>query len=81
MYVPEVKILHIKGVSSGIKKHSQKDSMASSSTQNLAMNYFYSTMKVFYKKHYAKNYPGIFNRIVYKGIDLKWYLAKRKRSV
>ncbi len=81
MYLPEVKVLHVKGVSSGIKKHSQKESGASSSTQNLAMNYFYTTMKIFYKKHYARNYPKFFNWMVYKGIDLKWYLARKKMSV
>lgn len=81
MYVPEVKILHIKGVSSGIKKHSQKESGASSSTRSLATDYFYSTMKIFYKKHYAKNYPSVFNSLVYYGIDLKWQMAKRKKNV
>lgn len=81
MYIPDVKVLHVKGVSSGIKEHSKKVSKASSSTQNLAMNYFYSTMKIFYKKHYAKDYPGIFNWLVYKGIDYKTWSAKRKRSV
>ncbi len=81
MYVPEVKIIHIKGVSSGIKKHSQDRSGATSSTKSLATQHFYSTMKIFYKKHYAKNYPGIFNWAVYKGIDFKWFLAKRKKSV
>ncbi len=81
MYVPEVKVLHIKGVSSGIKKHSQKESGASAGTKNLALDYFYKTMKIFYKKHYAKSYPGVFNLAVYKGIDLKWWLARRKMNV
>lgn len=81
MYVPEVKILHIKGVSSGIKKHSQGESKATNSTKNLAMDYFYSTMKIFYAKHYAKSYPGIYNSLVYTGIDFKWKMARRKKSV
>ena len=79
--ISEVKVLHVKGVSSGIKKHSQEESKASNATKNLAMNYFYSTMKIFYQKHYAKNYPGVFNWLVYKGIDMKWNMAKRKKSV
>lgn len=81
MYVPSVKVLHVKGVSSGIKKHSQNQSGATSTTKNLALNYFYSTMKVFYKKNYAKKYPFFFNWLVYLGIDTKWWLAKRKKTV
>jgi GT2 family glycosyltransferase len=81
MFVPDVKVMHVKGISSGIKKHSQGNSMADSSTKNLARNYFYSTMKTFYKKHYAKNYPALFNYIIYAGIDLKELLAKRKNRV
>lgn len=81
MYVPEVKILHVKGVSSGIKKHSQENTSASASTKNLSLNYFYKTMTIFYKKHYAKNYPFFFNWLVYSGINLKLFLAKRKLTV
>lgn len=81
MYVPQVKVLHVKGVSSGIKKHSQDQSGATSSTKNLALDYFYSTMKVFYKKNYAKKYPFFFNWLVYLGIDIKWWLARRKKTV
>lgn len=81
MYVPEVKVIHIKGVSSGIKKHSQNESKASESTKNLARDYFYSTMKIFYKKHYAKNYPKMFNSLVYAGIDFKLNMSKRKNRV
>src|SRR3990172_8359713 len=35
MYVPQVKIKHVKGISSGIKKHSQARSFAGESTKNL----------------------------------------------
>ncbi|KKQ34701.1 MAG: WsbD [Microgenomates group bacterium GW2011_GWA2_37_6] len=81
MYIPDVKVIHEKGVSSGIKKHSQANSSAGESTKNLALNYFYSTMKLFYKKHYSKSYPIFFNWFVYSGIDLKWWLARRKLTV
>lgn len=81
MYVPDVKIKHEKGISSGIKKHSQLSSGASSKTKNLAMDYFYKTMTIFYKKHYARNYPFFFNWLVYFGINLKRQLAKINRSV
>lgn len=81
MYIPEVRILHVKGVSSGIKKHSAGVSTANKSTKSLALGYFYSTMKIFYKKHYAKKYPFFINWLVYLGIDTKWYLARRAKTV
>ncbi|MBI2032408.1 MAG: glycosyltransferase family 2 protein, partial [Candidatus Levybacteria bacterium] len=44
MYVPEVKIIHAKGVSSGIKKHSQEKSIASKHSKFVSIGFFYSTM-------------------------------------
>lgn len=81
MYVPEVKIIHAKGISSGIKKHSQVSSSASSKTKTLAMDHFYKTMIIFYKKHYAINYPFFFNWVIYCGINLKWRLARKSKTV
>lgn len=81
MYVPAVKITHIKGISSGIKEHSKSSSKANNQTKNLALNYFYQTMSVFYKKHYAKKYPFFFNWLVYGGINLKRAMARRKQLV
>lgn len=81
MYVPQVKIKHVKGISSGIKKHSQLDSSADTQTKNLALDNFYSTMKLFYEKHYFKKYPFFLNWLVYLGIDIKLFLARRKKTV
>lgn len=81
MYVPYVKILHLKGISSGIKKHSQDLSPAIIETKKRSLDYFYSTMKIFYKKHMEKNYPFFINGLVYLGINLKWWLAKRSMNV
>lgn len=81
MYVPEVKILHYKGVSSGIKRHSQEISTAQLESRKRAFNSFYETMIIFYKKHLAKKYPFFVNWLVYAGIHLKWMLAKRSMSV
>lgn len=81
MYVPEVKILHYKGVSSGLKKHSQDITSADKQTKLRAFNAFYESMKIFYKKHYAKKYPAFLNWLILLGIDLKWFLAKRKMTV
>ncbi|MDO8638481.1 MAG: glycosyltransferase family 2 protein [Candidatus Daviesbacteria bacterium] len=81
MYVPEVKVLHLKGVTSGLKKHSQAISTATKESRLRAFNSFYETMKIFYHKHLAKNYPFFINWLVYLGINLKWALAKRNLTV
>lgn len=81
MYVPQVKIIHLKGVSSGIKGHSQQLTTATLASKKRAFDSFYYTMILFYKKHLAKDYPALINWLVYTGINLKWFLAKRKLEV
>lgn len=81
MYVPEVKIIHYKGIASGIKSHSQNISTATDESRIRAFNAFYETMKIFYKKNLEKSYPFFINWLVYWAIDLKWFLAKRKLQV
>lgn len=81
MFVPEIKIIHHKGISSGLKKHTQHLTTATPETRQKMTGYFYSTMKIFYKKHYAKNNLFLVNWLVYLGINLKWWLAKRKLTV
>lgn len=81
MFVPDVKIVHYKGVSSGLKTHSQKITTAGSETRVKAFNSFYESMKIFYKKHYEKEYPFFINWLVHLGINLKWLFAKRKMIV
>lgn len=81
MYVPDVEIKHIKGISSGIKKESSSDSGANTETRKKSTEYFYDTMKIFYRKHYAKDYPKIFNNLVYKGIDIKKKKSLKDKKV
>ncbi len=81
VYVPDVSVVHYKGVSSGLKRHSQNISLASLETKQRSLNAFYETMKIFYKKHYQKNYPFFVNWLVYLGINLRWWLAKRNLTV
>lgn len=81
MYLPKIKIIHKKGVSSGIKKHSSDLTQATIESKTRAFNAFYETMKIFYKKHYAQKYPFFINWLVYLGINLRWWLAKRKMTV
>ncbi|KKQ67173.1 MAG: WsbD [Candidatus Daviesbacteria bacterium GW2011_GWA2_38_24] len=81
MYVPTVSVLHHKGVSSGLKKHTQTITQATLETRKRALDAFYKTMKIFYRKHYSKEHPFFVNWLVYMAIDFKWILAKRKLVV
>jgi len=64
MYVPTTKILHYRGASSGIIKHSQKISTASVETRKMAARASTEAMRIFYKKHYLKKYPRVVTWLV-----------------
>lgn len=74
-YVPQVSILHYKGVSGGIKKHSKEISTADEQTRIRSNNERFRAMRLFYKKHYENKYPWIITRLVYLGINLKQTLS------
>ena len=81
MYVPEVSIIHHKGVSSGLKAATQKITTASLETRIRALDSFYMAMAIFYRKHYSQNHLIFMNWLVNLGINIKWWLAKRKLVV
>lgn len=81
MYVPDVKIIHYKGVSSGIKKDSGHITTANLESKKRSINAFYEAMIIFYRKNLQKSYPFFVNWLVYLGINLKWIMAKRKLHV
>lgn len=81
MYVPDVKVIHYKGISSGIKKHSTEITTANEDSKKRSVDAFYEAMLIFYKKNLQKNYPFFINWLVYLGIKFKWLLAKRNLSV
>ncbi len=81
VYEPSVFLIHHKGVSSGLKKHSQQISQADKETKLLAFNAFYESMKIFYKKHYQKKYPTFITFLIMLGINFKWWMAKRRMVV
>lgn len=70
-YVPQVSILHYKGVTGGIKKTSESITTADSQTRKKATEERFKAMRIFYKKHYENKYPWIVTRLVYAGISLK----------
>ena len=69
-FVPTVKIIHYKGASSGIKKTSKKVTTASKETRLAASLASTEAMKIFYKKHYEKNYPKIVAKFILGGVRL-----------
>ncbi|MCX7955709.1 MAG: glycosyltransferase family 2 protein [Patescibacteria group bacterium] len=69
IYYPLWQVTHIKSMS-GLKKD---DEFIRKKTKY----YFYDSMIIFYKKHYALKYPFFINYLVYFFINFKKYLATR----
>lgn len=69
VYYPLWEVLHLKSVS-GLKK---KDAVIRKKTNH----YFYDSMKIFYRKHYAKKNPWLVNQLVNWTIDFKRYFDNR----
>ena len=57
VYTPITKIVHYKGASSGIKKHSKHLSKISKKSKEKAIKESTHAMEIFYKKHYRGKYP------------------------
>ena len=74
-YVPEVSILHYKGVSGGIKKHSKHITTADNETRIKSQKERFRAMRLFYEKHYENKYPKIVTALVYVGISFKRRLS------
>ncbi len=70
MFVPKTKIIHYKGVSSGMKRHTQKLTTATKKTRLRAAQASTEVMRIFFKKHYQEKYPGWLFWLVMRGIDL-----------
>ena len=68
MFVPQVKIIHYKGAASGIKKHSQKISMADGKIKEKAIRASTEVMHIFFRKHYQNKYPKFIYKITILGI-------------
>lgn len=75
-FVPEVSIIHYKGVAGGIKKESQKITTANVKTKTMATRARFDAMKIFYRKHYIKSYSPFISWLVFKGIDLLFFFKK-----
>lgn len=73
MYTPSTKILHYKGVASGMKPASRHLSKASRESKKRARYESIRAMKLFYKKHFEKSYPFFINWLMYLAI---WIMGK-----
>jgi GT2 family glycosyltransferase len=71
-YHPKVKIIHHKGAASGMHK---VESQAEKKERKRAVESFYDTMKIFYKKHYESKYPKWVKSLAFWGIN---FLKKRR---
>ncbi len=74
IFYPEVKIIHYKGVSSGVKKSSAAVTTADENTRRLAIRSFYQANWLFYQKHFASRYPFFLNWLFRFGV---WLLEKK----
>jgi len=74
-YLPNIKMRHYRGVSSGIKKHSLGMSKADLKTRLQAAKSSVEAMRIFYRKHYLCKYPWPVNKLVYFAL---WILEKRR---
>lgn len=70
VYTPITKIIHYKGVSSGIKLKSQHLTKATKESKVRALKESTRAMRLFYEKHYMNQYPFFINLPVSLGIHL-----------
>ena len=77
-FVPTVKILHLKGVSGGIKKVSRDVSPATLETKKRVTKARFAAMEIFYKKHYKNKYPAFITSLVMWGIHAKYRSALKE---
>ncbi|MBU2632649.1 glycosyltransferase family 2 protein [Patescibacteria group bacterium] len=76
-YVGQVSIMHIGGVTSGIKKKSRNITTANIEAKKMLQKERFKSMKIFYRKNYQNTYPNFLFWIINKGIN---FLEKRALS-
>lgn len=71
IFFPYVEIIHYKGISSGIKKHSKTVSQANYETRYNSTIARYQVMRIFYQKHYKDTYSPLLRSFIFLGIYIK----------
>ncbi len=76
-FIPNVKVTHYQGVSSGIKSHT--NSLANNLDKKRSIQASTQAMRTFYQKNLSSKYPRLTNFIVYFGIKIleKYRLWKK----
>lgn len=67
-FLPQVKVLHYRGVASGIKGHSRGISTATKETRLRSARASIEAMRIFYTKHYKNRYPFFVAWLVFAGM-------------
>ena len=70
VYMPETKIIHFKGASSGMKKSSRDLTSVTKESKKKALYESVHSMEIFYRKHYIANYPFFVNWVVLTSFKL-----------
>jgi GT2 family glycosyltransferase len=78
MYIPDTRIIHYKGVASGIKKHTEHLSTADLQVKQRATKARFAVMRIFYQKHYQGKYPTWLMALVMAGIRLKEFITLKQ---
>jgi GT2 family glycosyltransferase len=73
MYVPVAKIIHYKKTSGRAKTEKGKITRQAKSLRRQTSHHFFTTMKLFYDKHYYNQYPRWMRALVLLGI---WFISK-----
>jgi len=68
VYFPETKVTHFKKSSGRARGRGNKITQEEKLARNMAKQYFFKTMKLFYDKHYRDKYPWIVRWLVLLGI-------------
>jgi len=76
MFVPNAKIMHYWGASSGLKSTSKEVAATDPKNQARWNEARYDAMRIFYDKHYRRKYPGFLRTLVLGGISLANYLRR-----
>ena len=81
-FIPDIEVIHLKGASSGLKKHSRQHSKINKKEKYAAVKSSTEVMRIFFKKHYKQKYPkAIFKMaLFFIGILEKIRLLKFKLS-
>lgn len=78
MFNPTVKIIHYWGASSGLKSTSKNVTTAQKENSEKWNAARYQAMKIFYDKHYRKNYSELFRQFIFIGANIFAQLRKGK---